>query len=101
MNSVTSIRFGEIVDQYSNPSRTGTAAAKLNKLLRNPSLSSDLVQNAIIDAICDVMRLHPDRELTERSILRGSQKVSIWSVFSSASCIYRLHCCGQVMLMNV
>lgn len=52
MNSVTSTRFGEIVDQYSNPFRPGTAAAKLNKLLRSPSLSSDLVQNAIIDTIC-------------------------------------------------
>lgn len=68
MTVVSSARFGEIVDRYSNPYIPGTAAARLNKLLRNPSLSSDLVQNAIIDVICDVMRLHPERTMTERYI---------------------------------
>lgn len=81
MNSVTSRRFGEIVDQYSNPCRPGTAAAKLNKLLRNPSLSSDLVQNAIIDAICDVMRLHPERELTERYIAGIAKGIHLERIF--------------------
>lgn len=81
MNSVTSIRFGEIVDRYSNPCRPGTAAAKLNKLLRNPGLSSDLVQNAIIDAICDVMRLHPERELTERYIAGIAKGIHLERIF--------------------
>lgn len=57
---VSSARCGEIDGRDSNPYIPGTAAARLNRLLRNPSLSSNLVQNAIIDAICDVMRLDND-----------------------------------------
>lgn len=43
MTVVSSARFEEIVDRCSNPHISGTAAARLNKLLRNPSLRSDLV----------------------------------------------------------
>lgn len=81
MTAVTSARFGEIVDRYSNPYLPDTAAARINRLLRNPSLSSDLVQNAIIDAICDVMRLHPDRVLTERYIAGIAKSIHLERIF--------------------
>lgn len=81
MTAVTSARFGEIVDRYSNPYLPGTAAARLNKLLRNPSLSSDLVQNAIIDAICDVMRLHPERDMSERYIAGIAKGIHLERIF--------------------
>lgn len=81
MTAVTSARFGEIVDRYSNPYLRGTAAARLNKLLRNPSLSSDLVQNAIIDAICDVMRLHPERAMSERYIAGIAKSIHLERIF--------------------
>lgn len=81
MTAVTSARFGEIVDRYSNPYLPDTAAARLNRLLRNPSLSSDLVQNAIIDAICDVMRLHPERELNDRYIAGIAKGIHLERIF--------------------
>ncbi|OZG49870.1 hypothetical protein [Bombiscardovia coagulans] len=81
MKTITSAEFERVIQKYSDPSYEYSAAYKLNTFICNPSRSEDLVHEAIINAICDVMRLHPERTLTLKYTVHIARNIKLEHIF--------------------
>lgn len=67
-STLTSARMGQIINYYANPSRPGTPAYRLARLICDNQATHDITIDLIQESVLARLRNHPDRPLTEKEL---------------------------------